>query len=149
MALNKSWISLACIATGAALAALVSYAILMHTLPTTTIHVAEARVVVEIADTPAARERGLGGRDVLPAGRGMLFDMGSDAEWGFWMKDMRFAIDIVWLARDGTVVYIAANVAPDTYPQVFAPPSPAYWVLELPAGYMAASGVGIGERVVL
>lgn len=120
-----------------------------HELPVRTIAVGNAPVVVEVAETPVARERGLGGRTSLPQGRGMLFVFDSDAAWGIWMKDMRFAIDIVWLATDGTVVHVERAVAPDTYPTSFKPPMPARYVLELPAGYMAAVGVGVGERVVL
>ncbi len=120
-------------------------------LPTKTIEVGGQQVVVELPITPAEQERGLGGRTALPEGRGMLFDMGGDNEWPFWMKDMHFAIDIVWLAQDGAIVYVAPNVAPATYlqdpPQIFKPDRPARYVLELPAGYMAASGIGVGERV--
>ncbi len=118
-------------------------------LPTKTIHLGDADVVVEVASTPDAEQRGLSGRPSLPEGRGMLFDMGSDSEWGFWMKDMAFAIDIVWLAKDGRVVYIASNVSPSTYPEVFKPDAPARYVLELPAGYTAAAGVGVGDKIVL
>lgn len=112
-----------------------------------TISVGDARVVVEVADTDILRTQGLSGRTALPAGRGMLFVFDGDAAWGIWMKDMRFAIDILWLTADGTIVHVEHNVAPDTYPTTFAPPAPARYVLELPAGYTAALGVVVGDKV--
>lgn len=118
-------------------------------LQSNTITISNAQVVVEVVDTPITRARGLSGREALPAGRGMLFDMGEDGLHGIWMKDMRFAIDIVWMRKDGTIVHIERNASPESYPKVFAPPEPAYFVLELPAGYMAGLGVGVGEKIEL
>jgi len=77
----------------------------------------------------------------------MLFVFPEDGKYAFWMKDMRFSIDILWLSADGRVVYMALNVSPDTYPQVFRPDVPARYVLELPAGYAKAHAVRIGDIV--
>src|ERR1043166_4776967 len=68
-------------------------------LPSKTISIDGAPVVVEVASTETQREQGLSGRSALPSGRGMLFVFDADAEWGFWMKDMSFAIDMVWLSK--------------------------------------------------
>jgi uncharacterized protein len=40
---------------------------------------------------------------------------------GFWMKEMNFPIDIVWLNKDKKIVHIEHNVSPDTYPKIFNP----------------------------
>lgn len=114
-----------------------------------TIHVGSASVVVEVADTETARELGLSGHAPLADGQGMLFVFDQDALWGFWMKDMRFAIDILWLDSSGRVVTIAANVSPDSYPQTFYPKMPARYVVELPAGYAAAHSIAEGAQFVL
>src|ERR1700679_2272851 len=66
-----------------------------------------ARVNVTLAQTQAQEELGLGDRDSLAAGQGMLFVFAQDGKYAFWMKDMRFSIDIIWFAADGEVVYIA------------------------------------------
>lgn len=105
-------------------------------------------ISISVAETDAARALGLGGRSELAADEGMLFIFPADGKYTFWMKDMRFPIDIFWLSADGTIVYMAQNVAPDTYPQhTFVSPTPARDVLELPAGYAAEHSVNTGDKV--
>jgi uncharacterized membrane protein (UPF0127 family) len=100
---------------------------------------------VSIADTDALRQLGLGGRAGLAPDEGMLFIFPRDGIYAFWMKDMRFSIDMIWLADDGSIVYMAQNVSPDTYPKDFVPSAPARYVLELPAGYAKTHDVKIGD----
>lgn len=104
-------------------------------------------VRVEIAGTPSLRARGLGGHSSLLENEGMLFVFPVDGKYSFWMKDMLFPIDIVWIAADGHIVDIARNVSPETYPQTFEPSVPVRYVLELPAGYSDAHNVLVGDRV--
>ena len=111
--------------------------------------VGSAQVVVEVADTEALREQGLSGRLNLPEGRGMLFVFENDDTWGIWMKDMQFPIDIVWADASGTVVTVAVNIAPDTYPDSFYPTIPARYVLELQAGFTATHDIVVGSKIVL
>jgi hypothetical protein len=111
--------------------------------------VGDTTIYVETAATEVARERGLSGRDSLAPNTGVLFVFDTDGEWGIWMKDMKFSIDILWLAEDGTVVTIAPNTSPDSYPQSFRPTAPAHYVLELPAGFAAAHSIGVGSKFVL
>ena len=106
-------------------------------------------ISVSIADTEAAREKGLGGRTSLGLDEGMLFVFPKEGKYAFWMKDMRFAIDIVWLSKDGTIIYMKENVSPNTYPASFAPATPAMYVLELPAGYVGSHGVKVGDKAAL
>lgn len=122
-----------------------------------TIEIAGNAARVAVADTPESRAKGLGGREGLAEGEGMLFIFPADGYYAFWMKDMRFPIDILWLSasdrpsRDGsataTVIYIAPNVSPDTYPRTFGPNAPARYIVELPAGYVGAHGVKVGDIV--
>lgn len=112
-----------------------------------TIELKGQTIRVSVADTESARGQGLSGRAGLAADEGMLFVFPEDGEYAFWMKDMLFPIDILWISADGTVVYMAENVSPDTYPQSFRPNAPARYVLELPAGYAEAHAVEIGDRV--
>jgi uncharacterized membrane protein (UPF0127 family) len=104
-----------------------------------------ASIHVTLARTPAEQEKGLGGRDSLLPDEGMLFVFPQDGQYTFWMKDMRFPIDIVWLSGDGRVVYIVPNLSPDTYPHSFAPSKPARYVLEVGAGFCTAHTVKIGD----
>ena len=106
-------------------------------------------MVVEVADTEALREQGLSGRPNLPEGQGMLFVFDTDGVWGIWMKGMQFPIDIVWADASGTVVTVAVNIAPDTYPDSFYPTIPARYVLELQAGFTATHDIVVGSKIVL
>lgn len=106
-------------------------------------------VRVTIAVSLADRARGLGGRESLAEGEGMLFIFPDDAPHSFWMKDMRFPIDILWLSASGEVVDLRENVPPDSYPTVFRPRIAARYVLELPAGFCATHGVHIGSVAAL
>ena len=106
-------------------------------------------VWVAVADTETSREKGLSGSEPLGTREGMLFIFDTDGTWGIWMKDMLFSIDIVWVDASGTVVTVARDVAPETYPEVFLPSSPVRYVLELPAGFAAARGIVEGGQIVL
>ncbi len=101
---------------------------------------------VEVADTEKKREKGLGERDGMAADHGMYFPFGSAQYWIFWMKGMRFPIDIVWI-HDGKVVDIDPSVPlPKTEPlETYSPSEPADAVLELNAGAAAALELRPGD----
>jgi uncharacterized protein len=107
--------------------------------------IGDATINVDIADTPALRERGLSGRDSLEDGTGMLFVFENPGVYGFWMKDMNFPIDIVWINSDNEVVGVEENVSPSTYPQSLFPAEAIKYALELPAGYSARHGIKLGS----
>ncbi|MDZ4225999.1 MAG: DUF192 domain-containing protein, partial [Patescibacteria group bacterium] len=89
-------------------------------------------------------------RTSLAEGEGMLFVFEEQGAHGIWMKDMQFAIDIVWASRNGTIITIAERVAPDTYPQSFyASSAEARYVLEVPAGFVARAGIKEGMTLEL
>ena len=104
---------------------------------------------VEVVDTDKLLEQGLSGRDSLSLDSGMLFDLGSADRHGFWMKDMNFAIDIIWIDGNWKVVHIEKSVSPETYPKVFYPQSPASFVLEILAGQSDKIGLKVGDIVKL
>ena len=108
----------------------------------------DQRVAVEIADTPAEQSLGLGERDDLAWGRGMYFPYAQPGFYAFWMKGMRFSIDIVWI-HAGRIVDLTPNlpfVRGSTGPTV-RPSRPADAVLEVPAGYATAHGWQAGDSV--
>lgn len=110
--------------------------------------VGKAEIFVEIADTPQKREKGLSGRDFLPENQGMLFVFEKPDYWGFWMKEMKFPLDFVWI-KDNKVVEITENVKPQDYqpPKVLQPKTPVDKVLELNAGFAKKYGMKVGESV--
>lgn len=101
---------------------------------------------VEIVSTPEAQAKGLSGRTTLPEGSGMLFWFSRDDFYPFWMPDMQFSIDILWMDKDWNVVHIEERVAPESYPQTFSSPVPARYVLELPAGTVQNIGIKTGQK---
>jgi uncharacterized protein len=109
------------------------------------IFIGQTKVLVSIADTQPERERGLSGVPSLPQNAGKLFIFQAPESPGFWMKEMRFPIDIIWIAQDMKVVGINQNLAPETYPEVFTPPQAIQYVLEVPAGFAQANEIKIGD----
>ena len=108
------------------------------------VHVVDA----ELADTPARKQRGLSGRASLPDGQGMLFRYDEPGIQGFWMPDMHFDIDIVWI-RAGRIVHVEPDVphaVAGSLP-VYRPSEPADLVLEVAAGTARRLGWRVGDAV--
>ena len=106
---------------------------------------------VDIADTLASRELGLGGRGGLETGKGMLFIFGSFGDRTFWMKNVAFPIDIIWIAKD-KVVGFAEDTVPHTGQSITAiarykSPEAVDRVLEVAAGTVKRVGIAIGDGV--
>lgn len=96
-------------------------------------------LTVEVVNTPTSITQGLSGRKEL-ATDGMLFVLPEPIEASFWMKDMYFPIDIIWIA-DEKVVGIERNVQPPTPGtpteelELFTAPEPVEMVLETNPGW--------------
>ena len=114
-----------------------------------TVQIGDAVLFVEIRDTPEGRVKGLSGRTKLPSDRGMLFVHEEPGMHGYWMKDMRFPVDILWIDEDLRVVETARNVSPESYPTSFRPRSNALYALETNAGWANAHNVTKGSKAVL
>ena len=106
------------------------------------------KFVVEVADTPAERTQGLSGRDDLGMNEGMLFVFDKPGTHGFWMKDMKFPIDIIWISND-EVIYILSSLNPDSYPTIFSPPKLVSQVLEVKAGTALRLNVVEGDKILI
>ena len=112
-----------------------------------TLRIGDKSISVEVANTPEARTQGLSGRKELKDNTGMLFVFDTPAQYGFWMKEMNFALDIVWIDEMLHIVGIEKEVSPDTFPQVFKPVESAKYVLEMPAGWVEKNNIDIGQVV--
>lgn len=113
-----------------------------------TVTIGAVQFKVEAVDTEASRELGLGNRASLPQGQGMLFVFQTPGNWGFWMKDTEFPLDILWARADGTITTVTRDIATSTYPEVFYPKTPdAAYVLEVNAG--AAAGIAEGDVMLI
>jgi hypothetical protein len=118
-------------------------------LPKASVLINGERVNVDIATTEASRQQGLSGRQSIGPNNGMLFIFESTGRPGIWMKDMRFAIDIVWLDDTWLVVDSTKNAAPASYPEIFETKMDARYVLELPAGWLDRHNVKLLDHVLL
>lgn len=114
-----------------------------------TVKIGDATYKLEVADTSAAREKGLSERDGLADKTGMLFDFKREGDWRMWMLQMRFPIDISWLSKDGKVVFIKPNAQPGDYPEVYHAEQPSWYAIELPAGTFEKLGIKVGDSIQL
>jgi uncharacterized membrane protein (UPF0127 family) len=108
---------------------------------------ADRCVQLAVADTPDRRRRGLSGYDSLDDNEGMLFVYDDSGNRGFWMKDMDFAIDIIWLDEDSEVVTIKRKAQPKSYPNTFYPTEPAKNVIEVASGMAETLKINSGDRL--
>ena len=128
--ITLSCFSIVFFVSGSALAIQIKYA---HAFVKTSEGV---EIPVEVADTSQKRNLGLGKRSGLKKDWGMLFVFEKRKIHRFWMKDMQFALDIIWL-DNYRIVHILRNVQPTIQgekPAILAPPDPANFVLEIEAG---------------
>ncbi len=106
-------------------------------------------VNVSLARTPLERSRGLSGAPGLKENEGMLFIFDTPDYHGFWMKGMRFPLDIIWFDDSGRIVDIAESVLPESYPKTFISKDRARYVLEVNAGFVSSHAVRIGDKISL
>ena len=112
------------------------------------VRIAGALVSVQVASTISAWAQGLGGQESLGEDEGMLFVFDTPARRSFYMKDMNFPIDIIWLDENMQVVYIKENAEPDSYPEeTFTPDQKAKYVLEVNAGFVERNGITLGSTM--
>ncbi len=112
-----------------------------------TIFINDQEFRAEIADTDEKRVLGLSGRENLPEDSGLLFIFPTSDYYPFWMKDMNFPIDILWIDENWTIVDITENVQPESYPQTFRPQTPAKYVLEINAGLSKDLNIKRGDKI--
>lgn len=110
---------------------------------TRTVKLGSQTYKLQVASTEAAKEKGLGDRNSLATGHGMEFPYTTAGQQCFWMKDMRFSIDIIWLNSASKVVKIEPNLSPSTYPKSYC--ADAQYVVELNAGQAAHAGLKLGQ----
>ena len=108
-----------------------------------TLTVGEKTYRVEIVSSPADMALGLAKYDQLETNRGLFFDLKTKSTPSFWMKNMKFDIDIVWIS-DGVVVGVSPGSAVTPF-ALINPPSPIDSVLEVNPN----SGIKVGDRLLL
>ncbi len=109
---------------------------------------------VEIVNTPEKMAQGLSGREKLRDGEGMLFVFNQKQTPAFWMKKMKFDLDLIW-AADDKIIGMTPNVpAPSSIEKEinlprYYPPAVVDEVLEVNAGWTEKNRIAIGDAVSL
>lgn len=129
---------------------LLTYLSESNTIKSKTLKIKNHTITVEIADTPQLRNQGLSGRKNLPQEEGMLFTFPQKGLYRFWMKEMRFPLDFIWIDKD-TVVDVSENVpAPKSKAEkltTFTARKTFDNVLEVNAGIAKSLNIVIGDVI--
>jgi uncharacterized membrane protein (UPF0127 family) len=102
---------------------------------------------LDVARSPEKKRRGLSDRRTLAANEGMLFLYEKPGRYGFWMKDMDFPIDIIWLDKDNRVVGLKREARPESFPETFRPDKSAKKVIEVVSGFTKTENINLGDRL--
>jgi uncharacterized membrane protein (UPF0127 family) len=102
---------------------------------------------LEAATTTAEQEHGLSDRPSLSPDQGMLFIFPTPGFYQFWMINMSFPLDMIWLDQNFKVVGIKKDATPASYPTTFSPDAPASYVIEVNAGFVDEYGIKEGETL--
>lgn len=120
----------------------------------TPLFVGDKEILVSVARTEKEKALGLSGSAKLNDNQGMLFDFygAENFKPGFWMKDMLFNLDLIWI-KDKKIIGITADVphpkSNDDELPIYYPPSGIDQVLEVNGGWSESHGIGIGDAVLI
>ncbi|MBL8030484.1 MAG: DUF192 domain-containing protein [Candidatus Doudnabacteria bacterium] len=122
----------------------------------TPLYINNKKILVEIVNTPDKMQHGLSYRKNLLENQGMLFQFEKSQQANFWMKDMNFDIDIIWI-QEKKIVGINSNVpAPvkdqdskinNTNLPTYPSPGTVDMVLEVTAGWSEKNNIKTGDRI--
>jgi uncharacterized protein len=108
------------------------------------------KILADIALTDKQVQDGLAIKNSMTENEGMLFFLGEPRKAPFWMKNMKFPIDIIWLNENFTIVHIEQELQPCEsviYCKLYTPNSEALYVLETIAGFTKKHNLQIGDNI--
>lgn len=118
--------------------------------PRTRLLAGKYEVRAMVASNDAQWTQGLSGAKSLAPGEGMWFVFNDDDQRDFWMPDMNFPIDIVFVDKNNIVLNVASNAQPETdlsHPKIFKSDGNARYVLEIPAGDAMRMNIRKGSMI--
>lgn len=105
-------------------------------------------IKAEIADTESERQTGFMFRENLDKESALLFVFKQEGFYSFWMKNMRFPLDIIWISNDKRIVDIKKNVAPcGSACESLVSLARALYVLEVNSGFVSEHNIKIGQKI--
>jgi len=131
---------------------LIASFIMISNKPSETAKVAflgKTNITTEIAYTDEEKGKGLMYRDGLPEGSGMLFIFDREGPYTFWMKNMKFPIDIAWVSQHCTVVFLTKGAMPCVNEpcSTYQPDEPIKYAIEVPDGFIEKHGISVGDEI--
>jgi len=118
----------------------------------TKIMISKHKLIADLAISTQQQSLGLSVKQNMTENQGMLFVFSSESQHPFWMKDMKFPIDIIWINSNQTVVHIEHSLQPcksDEDCQVYSPDVNSLYVLETVAGYTIKYQVDVGTQIMI
>lgn len=116
-----------------------------QSLPTVPMTIANRQFTIEMALDEDTRTIGLMHRDSMPSDRGMIFAFAVEEELGFWMRNTRIPLDIIYMNKDGKIVSIRTMLPMDL--TSIKSGQPAKYALELNRGMATALGLKVGDTI--
>lgn len=108
------------------------------------------KVNVEIAETAIEKMNGLSKREVLGDYDGMWFVNTEDTQNPFWMPDMNFPLDIIFVDSKGFIVDIIASAQPcatiENCPNLY-PKEKYRFVLEVNSEFCKQNEIEVGQSI--
>jgi uncharacterized protein len=108
------------------------------------------KLIADLALTQDQQIKGLAIRNQLNESEGMLFVFQHPSRQSFWMKDMKFPIDIIWLDANRSVVHVVPNLEPCPIRgdcPGYLPDRDSLYVLETSAGFSERHNVRVGTQI--
>lgn len=115
---------------------------------TGTVEVDSKKIFVDVSDDECKQTLGLSGRTSMNDDQGMIFVFNDLGNYAFWMKDMDFPLDIIWIDDNFNIVGIEKDLAASTYPESFGEEYFAKYVLEINAGYSDKNNLKVGDKII-
>ena len=115
---------------------------------TVTVEINGHKIQAEIVKTSSEKQKGLSNREKMERDRGMIFVNEKEGMYSFWMKEVNFPLDIIWI-KGNEIVGITERAAIEPGPEYknYLPPEPVDKILEVHGGWVFRHGVEIGQKV--
>jgi uncharacterized membrane protein (UPF0127 family) len=134
---------------GGVLLLLVAAVVILKLPEAPSVRIREVTYAVSVADTAGERARGLSNQAGIRFDQGMLFVHDASGVHCYWMKDMKFSIDILWFDESRRLIHSEKSVSPESYPKSFCPAAEAKYVLEVTSGSVERQGFRAGDQLQL
>jgi uncharacterized membrane protein (UPF0127 family) len=115
--------------------------------PQAVLRINNSTYYLRISKSTKELTRGLSGVSSMPDNQGMLFVFPNPEKTCFWMKEMNFNLDIIWLNNLKKVDYFQKNLSPLTYPKLYCTPLNSRYVLEMNSGFVNKQHIHIGDKL--